>query len=155
MPQQVLGWLVRFRIRDEMAMRNGITVTPADEPAGPGARSRRRPGRAASRWPIWRWPTGCRRPAAGAGPVPGDPDGARQQARRRQAAHLTERAEALSQKFATVQCRAAKSLAIKVNPQFGRMDYNQLAVVPAETKLSAPTTGQPTPSPKPQLTPPC
>jgi hypothetical protein len=62
---------------------------------------------------------------------------------------------ALSQRFATVQCRAAKSLAIKVNPQFGRMDYNQLAVIPAETKLSAPTTGQPTPSPKPQLTPPC
>ena len=29
-PQQVLGWLVRFRIRDELAARNHITVTRAD-----------------------------------------------------------------------------------------------------------------------------
>ena len=62
---------------------------------------------------------------------------------------------ALSQKFGTVQCHAAKSLAIKVNPQFGGMDYNQLSIVPAATKLSAPPGGVPTPSPKPQLTPPC
>jgi hypothetical protein len=62
---------------------------------------------------------------------------------------------ALSQKFAIVQCHAAKGLAIRVNPQFGRMDYNQLAIIPAETKLSAPATGVATPSPKPQLTPPC
>ena len=54
-----------------------------------------------------------------------------------------------------VQCRAAKSLAIKVNPQFGRLDYNQLSIIPAATKLSAPPGGTPTPSPKPQLTPPC
>jgi len=29
-PQQVLSWLVRFRIREQMAIRNGITVTPAE-----------------------------------------------------------------------------------------------------------------------------
>jgi hypothetical protein len=62
---------------------------------------------------------------------------------------------ALSQKFGAIQCHAAKSLAIRVNPQFGRLDYNQLAIVPAALKLSAPPGGVPTPSPKPQLTPPC
>src|SRR6266702_4716298 len=29
MPQQVLGWLVRFRVRDELAAAQGIRVTPA------------------------------------------------------------------------------------------------------------------------------
>ena len=62
---------------------------------------------------------------------------------------------ALSQKFGAVQCHAAKSLAIRVNPQFGRLDYNQLSIVPAALKLSAPPGGVPTPSSKPQLTPPC
>ena len=32
-PQQVLGWLVRFRVRDEMAARNHITVTRAETEA--------------------------------------------------------------------------------------------------------------------------
>ena len=29
-PRQVLSWLVRFRIREQMAVRNGVTVTRAD-----------------------------------------------------------------------------------------------------------------------------
>ena len=29
MPQQVLGWLVRFRVRDQLAADHGISVTPA------------------------------------------------------------------------------------------------------------------------------
>jgi hypothetical protein len=28
MPQQVLAWLVRFQVRDRLAQREGITVTP-------------------------------------------------------------------------------------------------------------------------------
>ena len=39
--------------------------------------------------------------------------------------------------------------------KFGRLDYGQLSIIPAEPKLSAPQGGAPTPSPKPQLTPPC
>ena len=63
--------------------------------------------------------------------------------------------QALSQQFNAIQCHAAKSLAIKVNPQFGRLDYGQLSIIPAESALSAPQGGEPTPSPKPQLTPQC
>src|ERR1035437_7168203 len=29
LPQQVLGWLVRFRVRDQLAAARGIRVTPA------------------------------------------------------------------------------------------------------------------------------
>ena len=54
---------------------------------------------------------------------------------------------ALSQKFGAVQCHAAKSLAIRVNPQFGRLDYSQLAVIPAALKLSAPQGGVRPPRP--------
>ena len=61
----------------------------------------------------------------------------------------------LSQKFDREQCLAAKSLTIKVNPQFGRVDYSQLSVIPAALTLSAPEGGVPTPSPAPQLTPAC
>jgi hypothetical protein len=47
-PQQVLSWLVRFRIREQMAIRNGVTVTPRPMPSGPARPSRRRPSRATS-----------------------------------------------------------------------------------------------------------
>jgi hypothetical protein len=42
-----------------------------------------------------------------------------------------------------------------VNPQFGRMDYAQISIVPAADTLSAPVTPSPSPSSAPQLKPPC
>ena len=53
------------------------------------------------------------------------------------------------------QCEAAKSLNILINPQFGRMDYNQLTVIPSASHLSAPVTPAPSPTPAPALKPPC
>ena len=154
-PRQVLSWLVRFRIREQMAVRNGVTVTPADSQrarAAIAAQARQSNVSLAN--------------LAVANGLPPNllPELGRYQAIQSALVSKLDGGRlptsqsglsALSQKFATVQCRAAKSLAIKVNPQFGRMDYNQLAIIPAESKLSAPTTGQPTPSPKPRLTPPC
>jgi len=32
MPQQVLSWLIRFQVGDQMAARNGITVSPGQQP---------------------------------------------------------------------------------------------------------------------------
>jgi hypothetical protein len=62
--------------------------------------------------------------------------------------------------FNQYQCRAAKSMGISVNPQFGELDYNQVSVVPAPPKLAAaPGTASPSPSASPtaspQLTPAC
>jgi hypothetical protein len=154
-PRQVLGWLVRFRIREQMAVRNGITVTPADSQRALAAIA------AQARQSNVSLPE-----LAVANGLPPDllPELGRYQAI--QTALLRKfdggtlptsqsALQALSQQFNAVQCHAAKSLAIKVNPQFGTMDYSQLSVIPAAPTLSAPQGGVPTPSPKPQLTPPC
>jgi len=154
-PQQVLSWLVRFRIRDRMAARNGIIVTRAD------AQQARAAIAAQARQSNVKLTD-----LAVANGLPPDllPELGRYQAiqtalvRRLDGGQLPSSQSglnALSQKFGTLQCHAAKSLGIRVNPQFGRMDYNQLSVVPAPPKLSAPQGGAATPSPKPQLTPPC
>jgi peptidyl-prolyl cis-trans isomerase SurA len=154
-PQQVLSWLVRFRIREEMARRNGVTVTPADSQRAQAAIAAQARQSNVSLADL-----------AVANGLPPNllPELGRYQAIQAALVNKLDGGNlptsqsglsALSQQFATVQCRAAKGLAIKVNPQFGQMDYRQLAIIPAETKLSAPATAAPTPSPKPQLTPPC
>ena len=154
-PQQVLSWLVRFRIREQMAIRNGITVTPAESQRASAAiaAQARQSNVTLSQLAV-------------ANGLPPDllPELGRYQAiesalvRKLDGGRLPTSQtglNALSQQLNTIQCRAASSLAIKVNPQFGRMDYSQLSVIPAAPTLSAPQGGVPTPSPKPQLTPPC
>ncbi len=154
-PRQVLSWLVRFRIREQMAVRNGITVTQADSERARAAIAAQARQSHASLTNL-----------AVANGLPPDllPELGRYQAI--QAALLRKldggtlptkqsALQALSQQFTALQCHAAKSLAIKVNPQFGRLDYGQLSVIPSSSALSAPQGGEPTPSPKPQLTPPC
>jgi hypothetical protein len=154
-PQQVLGWLVRFRIRDEVAARNHITVTRAETEAVQAAvNAQARQNRTST---------------AGLLVANGLPPDLLPQLGRYQAIELalvrrlnggqlpTTQAglASLSRAFDAAQCRAAKSLAIRINPQFGRLDYGQLAVIPAVPGLSAPVGGAAAPSPAPQLTPPC
>jgi hypothetical protein len=154
-PRQVLSWLVRFRIREQMAVRNGVTVTRADSQRA----------RAAIEAQAQQSHVSLANLAVANG-LPPDllPELGRYQAI--QAALLrkldggtlpTQQSalQALSQQFNAIQCHAAKSLTIKVNPQFGRLDYGQLSIIPTESALSAPQGGEPTPSPKPQLTPQC
>ena len=68
--------------------------------------------------------------------------------------------QTLGNQFNLYQCRAAKSMGIHVNPQFGQLDYSQVSVVPAPNKLAA-AAKTPSPSPSasatasPQLTPAC
>ena len=45
--------------------------------------------------------------------------------------------QALVVRSTTLQCLAAKSLNIKVNPQYGAFDYRQFIVVPAPSTLAA------------------
>ena len=52
------------------------------------------------------------------------------------------------------RCRAAKALNVQVNPQFGRLDYSQVAVVPAPGIVSRPAGPAKAPS-KSGLTPAC
>jgi peptidyl-prolyl cis-trans isomerase SurA len=153
-PQEVLSWLVRFGIRDEMAARNGITVTPAQsQQALASVRAQAQQNHLTL-------------PQLGvANGLPPDllPALGRYQAievalvSKLDGGKLPSSSSALSalgQRFNTMQCRAAKSLDIRINPQFGQLDYGQLLIVPAPLTLSAPQIPSPPPSPKPQLTAP-
>lgn len=155
MPQMVLSWMVRFKVREQMAVRNHIAVTPADAQRALAATSAQ-----------IRASGGNLQDVAVANGLPPDllPELGRYQAI--QAALLRRLdggktptsqsgVQALSNELNLYQCRAAKSLRIKVNPQYGRLDYRQIAVAPAVTTLSAPQGGVPSPSPAPQVTPAC
>ncbi len=159
MPQQVLGWLVRFRVRDRLAERQHITVTPTDVQKALKAITAqiRQGGNTATLSEV-----------AVANGLPPDmlSDLGRYQAietnllNRLDGGKLpsqTSAQQALQTTFTTSECRAAKSLDIKINPQFGLLDYSNYAVVPAPTTLSKPqpaAAASPTPTAT-QTTPHC
>jgi hypothetical protein len=154
-PQQVLSWLLRFQIRDELAARNHLVVTTGESQRALSMLARQ---------------TGRKGPAfvqlAVANGLAPDmlPELGRYQAIQNE--ELTRlnggtlprtqaRVQALSPEFSRRECMAAKSLNIQVNPQFGQLDYGTFTVIPANSPLSEPTLPAPSPSAKPQLTPAC
>jgi hypothetical protein len=154
MPRQVLTWMLRFATTEQIAKRTGITVTPAqaqkqlnDEKA--------RAGQAGD----------TLEEAAVVNGLPPDmlPQLGRwiaiqlklQDRLDNGVAPTTAAAQrALQLKVSHVQCLAAKSLNIKVNPQYGAYDYRQYIVVPATNKLAA-ASGKKPATQAPQLTPKC
>lgn len=154
-PQQVLSWLVRFRIRDEMAARRGITVTPGESQRALAAvqAQARRSGATLTQLAV-------------ANGLPPDllPALGRYQAIQVKLVSQFDGGklptsqsalQALSNRLNREQCLAAKSLSIRINPQFGKLDYRQLAVVPAASTLSAPAGALPSPSAPAQPGPAC
>jgi hypothetical protein len=163
-PQQVLGWLVSFQVADRMAQRNGITVTPALQNQAQRqvmtSVRQQNPGVALSATDL----------AAAFGLAPDMMSGfwrlqaiqgALVQRLQGRTPPTTQAAEAaLESKFAASQCRAAKSLTVQVNPQFGQLDYNlneflAYSVVAAPTTLSKSSVPTPSSTASPLLTPPC
>lgn len=159
-PQQVLSWLIRFRVRDQLASMQHINVTNGDVQRAIAAiaAQARQSGSTVSLTAL----------AAANGLPPNliNPDLGRYQAI--QNALITKLGGASSSspaeqqrigtEFNRAQCLAAKSLHIKVSPQFGRLDYTQLSLVPAADTLSAPEPGaspSASPSAPPQFSPPC
>jgi hypothetical protein len=157
-PQVVLGWLLRFKVRDQMAARYHLTVTDAEvqQALASATAQARQSGVTLAQLAV-------------ANGVP--PDQIQNLGRylaiqnavldRMDGGKLPTGNSALSglsARFGTAQCRAAKSLAIRVNPQYGALDYSQISVVPAPDKLAA-AAGSASPSPSatsaPQLTPHC
>ena len=154
-PQQVLGWLLRFRIRDELAVRNHVVVTPGQSQRALTSLARQtgRSGRAFVQLAV----------ANGLAPdmLPGL--GRYEAIQNEEFIRLNggtlprtqARIQALSVAFSHRECVAAKSLNIQVNPQFGQLDYASLSVIAAPSRLSAPVVPSPSPTAKPRLTPPC
>ncbi len=158
MPQEVLSWLLRFQVREQMAQRYGITVTQAQVQAGLASISAQAKQSGVTA-----------RDLAIANGVPPDQMTELGRYLAIQNAIISQldggklptanaALETLSSKFDTSQCVAAKSLGIQVNPQYGALDYRSIGVVAAPDKLSA-VPGTPSPSPTgtaaPQLTPHC
>ena len=154
-PQQVLGWLLRFRIRDELATRNHVAVTAGESQRALAALAQQ---------------TGRTGPAfvqlAVANGIAPDmlPELGRYEAIQRDMfirlnggtlPRTQARVQVLTLQFNRRECVAAKSLSIQVNPQYGQLDYRTYSVVPAPSTLSAPATPAPARTPKPQLAPAC
>jgi hypothetical protein len=160
MPQQVLSWLIRFQVREQLAKRAGITVTAGEiqQAIAEITAEEKQSGQTTSLANI-----------AAANGLPPDliNSGLGQYeaietvvVSKLGGASATSQAEqqTLSNDFNHDQCLAAKSLKIRINPQFGRLDYSELDIVAAANTLSAPAPGPsptPTSSAKPQYTPPC
>ena len=160
MPQTVLSWLLRFRVREQMAERNHLTITRANvqQALASAAAQAKQSGVTLTDLAV-------------ANGVPPDQltELGRYVAIQNQLLNRIDGGtlptasaalQTLGTRFNTYQCRAAKSMGIQVNPQFGQLDYSQVSVVPAPNKLAAaPGTASPSPSASatasPQLTPAC
>ncbi|HMG61441.1 MAG TPA: hypothetical protein VK599_00700 [Streptosporangiaceae bacterium] len=157
-PQQVLSWLLLFRIVDKLAQQHGITVTPANvQTQLQGLASTAAQNKIDTDTYI----------SAGGG-VPPDlkPQIGRyfailQKFENRLDGGKAPTAQAaqtaLQVRVGHAQCLAAKDLGIHVNPQYGVFDYANFQVVVTPSKLSG--AGSPSPSAsasaQPRLTPPC
>ena len=155
MPQQVLSWMLRFATTDQLANRLGIQVTPAYAQQQADAEKAKL---AQSGDTL--------KQAAVLNGLPPDllPELGRwlaiqfkvQKVLSHGVTPTTSAAQqVLLAKINHVQCLAAKSMHIKVNPQYGAYDYHQFAVVPLPNKLSTVPGAKPKASPAPQLTPTC
>lgn len=155
MPRQVLSWMLRFATTEQVARRTGITVTPAQAQAELAAEKARASQQGDTLAEV-----------AVLNGLPPDmlPELGRWFAIQFKLQDrldngvppkTTAQQQALAVKVNHVQCLAAKSMDIKVNPQYGVYDYGQFAVVPAPNTLAAAPAAKPSPSATPQLTPKC
>jgi hypothetical protein len=144
MPQQVLGWIVKFKVRDRLAQREGITVTSTETQQALSSieASIKAEGESA--------------PLPAVAVANGLPPDMLTELGQYQAIEtkLLNRLDggklpsassaqtALEDRFNKSQCLAAKSLDILINPQFGELNYSDYSVVAAPSKLSATQTSK-------------
>ncbi len=155
MPQQVLGWLVRFRVRDELAAADGIRVSPGQVQRAMAqirAQAQSSSGTSVNLAEL-----------AVANGLPPDQLTAlaRYQAIQTVLVNRLDGGKlptssaalrALSGRFGKAECLAAKRLDIRINPQYGRLNYAQYSIIPAPSTLSA-AESSPAPAASPSATP--
>jgi hypothetical protein len=160
--QQTLTWLIRFQINDELARQAGITVSSAqaqqalDDIYAQAKSSAQAQGISNVTLDLILVANGI-------------PPNLSQEVGRYQAidnefvkqanggtepASGTPAANAATAQLTKARCLAAKSLKIQVNPQFGQLNYNQVAVVAAPSPVSR-APGPVKSSPQPGLSPNC
>jgi hypothetical protein len=154
-PAAVLSWLVRFAVWDQVAAANGISVTQAQSQAGLSSLSavaQQNGFSSASQLLVANGVPPQLFPQVGQWDAQQTAYGLK--ANGGQAPTSTTEQNNVSAATTKAQCTAAKSLNIRISPQFGRLDYTQISVVPAADTLSRPA-GTPTPAPTEGLTPAC
>jgi hypothetical protein len=159
--QQTLTWLIRFEINDELARQAGITVSTAqaqkalDEIYSAAKANAQAQG-------ISHVTLDLILVANGIPPNRADEVGRYQaidnkfaeQVNGGQEPTSTSAQSATTAKLNMARCRAAKVLSVQVNPQFGRFDYSQIAVVAAPGIVARPA-GPAKAASKSGLTPAC
>lgn len=154
MPRQVLSWMLRFATADRLAAQRGIVVTPAQaqHELVLEAANVRQSGDTLPEAAVLNGLPPDMLPQLGTWisiqvQLSGQLDHG-------VAPKTSAESSALTAEVNTLTCVAAKSLGIKVNPQYGVYDYAQFAVVAVPDKLAKPPAGGTT-SVAPQLTPKC
>jgi len=159
--QETLTWLIRFQINEELARQAGITVTPAQEEAALAQIYAAAKAQAEAQG-LSNVTLNLILAANGVPPDLANEVGRYQaiqtqfvrQANGGTLPTTTPAQTAATAKLQQAQCVAAKNLNIKVNPQFGQLNYTQFQVVSAPNPVAAPP-GPAKPTPTAGLTPAC
>jgi hypothetical protein len=159
--QETLSWLIRFQINEEMARQAGITVTTAQAQAAlaqiyAAAKAQAEAqGLSNVTLDLILAANGIPPNLSGeVGRYQSIQDQFVRQANGGTLPTTTPAQTATTAKLQRAQCEAAKDLNIKVNPQFGRLDYTQYQVVSAPSMVAASPGPAQTASPS-GLTPAC
>jgi hypothetical protein len=158
-PAAVLTWLVRFAIMDQLAADNGISVTQAQVQAGLAAIQSEAASSASqegfsSAQALFLGNGISPQMLPSLGQWVAQEEAFQIKANGGKAPTTTAESNAVTAKYNTAECQAAKSLSIQVSPQFGRIDYSSYTIVPASNLLSAPA-GVPSPASTTGLVPAC
>ena len=159
--QQTLTWLIRFKINDELARRAGITVSTAEAQKAL-AEIYSAAKASAQAQGIQNVTLDLILVANGIPPNLADEVGRyqaiddkfAQQVNGGQEPTSASAQSATTAKLNKARCVAAKALKVQVNPQFGQLDYNQVAVVAAPGTVARPAGPAKAPSTS-GLTPAC
>jgi hypothetical protein len=159
--QETLTWLVRFQINEELARQAGITVTPAqaqqalDQIYAAAKANAEAQGLSNVTLDLILAANGIPpNLSAEVGRYQAIQDQYIRQVNGGQLPTTTSGQTAVTVKLTHAQCVAAKSLAIKINPQFGQLNYDQLQIVSAPNPVAA-SPGPAKPTPSAGLTPAC
>lgn len=137
--QQTLTWLIRFKIYDELARRAGITVSTNQAQTALNAIYMQAKARAQAQG-ISNVTLNLLLVANGIAPNLRDKVGRYQSIEDQFLLQANGGQEPISTpataKFTKARCLAAKALKIQVNPQFGQLNYNQVAIVTAPGSVS-------------------
>ena len=143
--QQTLTWLIRFKINDELARRAGITVSTAEaqkalaEIYSAAKASAQAQGISNVTLGLILVANGIPPNLAGeVGRYQAINDKFAQQVNGGQEPTSAAAQSATTAKLNKASCLAAKALKVQVNPQFGQMDYNKVAVVPVPGTVARP-----------------